>query len=337
MQEPSPELRREQRWRGIVAALLVALLVPILPPLRVFFPVEQILLLLLPAIAVCALAGWWSGGRGVIAILWIVAAAWMLSIPDHSVAPHFDRLQRGWCILLAATFGVVSIAAPARDFFTRALLSVLAALVAGTVVLLLAGAEPLQVGGVVTQEFMARIEEFARVYDAQLAQAGYLREMAEENPMLRDFPAQLQSLALRTAGVFPALLALESLAALALAWSLFHRLSRTRIGPPLPLVRNFRFHDELVWGLLAGVSLLLLPALPGTREGGWMLVVFFSGLYIVRGLGVASWLLRTRGIMMKVLAVFFLLVLPPYALAALLGLGVGDTWVDWRHRSPPAK
>jgi hypothetical protein len=30
------------------------------------------------------------------------------------------------------------------------------------------------------------------------------------------------------------------------------------------------------------------------------------------------------------------LVFPAYGVAVLLGLGVGDTWVDWRHRPQSA-
>src|SRR6202043_819262 len=59
--------------------------------------------------------------------------------------------------------------------------------------------------------------------------------------------------------VFPALLGLESLAALAIAWSLYHRISRARIGEPLGRLQDFRFNDQLVWGLIVGVVLVMMP------------------------------------------------------------------------------
>jgi hypothetical protein len=162
--------------------------------------------------------------------------------------------------------------------------------------------------------------------------------MAAEGSLLANMaaeaPARLQQIAVRAAVVFPALLALESLAVLALAWSLFHRLSRTRIGNPLNALSEFRFDDKLIWGLLLGLALLLPRGRGELSAAGWTLVVFFGGLYALRGLAVAAWLLRPRGKWVAAVFVVAMIALPVYGLAALLGLGVGDTWVDWRHRPP---
>ena len=68
--------------------------------------------------------------------------------------------------------------------------------------------------------------------------------------MMRAIPA-------RAASLLPALLALESLAALALGWAAYRRLSPVQIGPPLSPLIDFTFNDQLVWGLAVGATLCL--------------------------------------------------------------------------------
>jgi hypothetical protein len=136
----------------------------------------------------------------------------------------------------------------------------------------------------------------------------------------------------------PALLSLESLAALSLAWGLHHRLSRARIGPPLGSLKSFRFNDQLVWGLVVGVTIVILPSLASLRVVGLNLLVFFGALYALRGLGILRWLASER---VAVVSVVGLAVLLPFVglglLAATLSgvalaIGLGDTWGDWRNR-----
>jgi uncharacterized protein YybS (DUF2232 family) len=143
----------------------------------------------------------------------------------------------------------------------------------------------------------------------------------------------LETQARMSAVVFPALLALESLLVLAVAWALFHRLSRARIGAPLLPLRDFRFSDELVWGVLLGATVLLLPTLDSFRDAGWNLLVFFGGLYALRGAGVIAWFVTPRRV--GVSLVVFLLVLFPFLATGLGLLGLGDTWLDWRNRVRP--
>ena len=135
-----------------------------------------------------------------------------------------------------------------------------------------------------------------------------------------------------TVSFFPALLALESLAALALAWGLFHRISRTRVGPPLTRLRDFRFGDQLVWGLLVGIVLVVIPSLGALRGLGLNLIAFFGALYVLRGLGVLAWFMAERRLALAILILLALLFTPAVGVLAL-GLGLGDTWVDWRGRA----
>jgi hypothetical protein len=146
--------------------------------------------------------------------------------------------------------------------------------------------------------------------------------------------AQLTALPASSRTLFPSLAALEALAALALAWALYHRIGRARIGPPLAAIRDFRFNDHMVWGVVAGLGLVLLPGIALVRAIGANLLLFFGALYTMRGVGVFMWMAspgRLATAMLVVIALLFWNVLGVMA----LGLGVGDTWLDWRNRARP--
>ena len=114
---PAP---RERGWRRILLALLAFVLLPLVPLLRVVVPIEQSLLLIVPALAACALVGWWAGGRFLLALTWTALAVWMIVAPLPGT-PAFVAIAKGWSLLLAASFGVASIMNPRQSFFPRAL------------------------------------------------------------------------------------------------------------------------------------------------------------------------------------------------------------------------
>jgi hypothetical protein len=176
-----------------------------------------------------------------------------------------------------------------------------------------------------------------------------LRSVADRVPSMRDVMTsetvdqtafELHRLSEGAAPLFPALLALESLVVCALAWTLYHRLSRARIGPPLAALREFRFHDHLAWGLIVGLTLVLLPAFASLARLGQNLVLFFGILYALRGLGVVDSFVRRSAALVAIAAVIAILNPRPYAallaLAVMLALfavlGVSDAWGDWRRR-----
>ena len=135
----------------------------------------------------------------------------------------------------------------------------------------------------------------------------------------------------------PGLLGLESLAALARAWAAWHRLSRTRVGAPLGALSAFRFSDHLVWGVVVGAA-LVLPVLPQPlRLAGAGCLLFFGTLHVLRGVGVLVWWLpERRAAVLPLLLVAGLSLFSPGAVlasvtAALLLLGLGDTWRDLRR------
>jgi hypothetical protein len=78
---------------------------------------------------------------------------------------------------------------------------------------------------------------------------------------------------------------------------------------------------------------LLLPTLDAFRDAGWNLLVFFGGLYALRGAGVIAWFLAPRRVGVSLFV--FLLFLFPFLATGLGLLGLGDTWLDWRNRVRP--
>jgi hypothetical protein len=164
-------------------------------------------------------------------------------------------------------------------------------------------------------------------------------EIAQRFPsaadVMRQTEQQLPKLATIAFPLTPALLALESLAMLSLTWALFHRSSRNAIGEPLRTLGEFRFNDLLIWGVVAGITLYLLPSMQDVRWLGVNLMVFFGALYALRGLGVLSGIIAPGKRTPALLVVAVVLAWPVFGVFAL-GLGLADTWIDWRGRIRPA-
>lgn len=339
----------ERGWGKLILAVAALLFIPAVPQFRAFVPVEQTILLLVPALAACVLVGWLSGGRILAVVLWVGLAAFIAMQRPQAGSTYFT-LARGWSLLLAGAFGLVSLFGPRRPFFPRALTSLVIALsltVLIVAVVPLTGVHPAQA---LRQEFtrrnaetMGAMRQFIGAYPEQW------RKITERVPQMSALPdeteKQLRILADAGTEVFPALLGLESLAALAVAWAAYHRLARARIGPPLAPLKEFRFNDQLVWGLIVGIATVLLPTLAYLQVLGKNLLVFFGALYALRGLGVLAWFLAPGALAASLAIGFAMLWWPVLNLVAVLGfillvlaafgLGLGDTWADWRRRARP--
>jgi hypothetical protein len=334
----------ERGWGKLLLALAAFLFLPHLPPLRALLPVEETLLLLLPALAACCLVGWWAGGRFSLALIWVGLAAWVLA--QAALPGSFFNLVRGWSLLLAGAFGLVCLFGPKRPFFPRALTALCLAL---GIVLLMGLRGPLTVARAnqaVQVEFARRNVDAMATFRTFVSQHPEVtQKMPEMNPMLNEFEGRLRTTSKAGAQLFPSLLLLESLVALALAWTTYHRLSRTRLGAPLGPLKDFRFNDQLVWGLIAGLAIVFIPALDFIDGTGRNLLVFFGALYAIRGFGVLSWFLAPGALAGTLMVGFAMLWWPVLNAVAVLGfmllalaafgLGLGDTWADWRRRARP--
>ena len=349
MTEPIAPARVERGWATLLLAVLAFLLIPSIPQVRAVLPIEQTMFLFVPALAACSVVGWWAGGRPLIAVAWIALAA-LLATRSAASPGIFNNLQRGWSLLCAGAFGLVCLFGVRRPFFVRALvaltISLLLVLVMSTLGPVSGPALRGAVAGELAQrnaEAMAKVNGFIGNHSDQWGQ------LTSAVPQLATLPGemekQLKVLAVGGAILYPSLLALESLVALALAWATYHRLSRARLGPPLAPLRDFRFNDQLVWGLIVGLPMLWVPALSAFSSAGWNLLVFFGALYAIRGLGVLSWFLAPGALAVTATVGFAMLWAPVlnavaafgfmFLALAAFGLGLGDTWADWRSRVRP--
>ena len=352
---------QEREWRWYVLALVIMALVTaasgwpaalalVAGVLRLMLPVEQFAVLVLVAIAACAVVGWWAGGRLSLALLWLAATGfvfWKVALPGEGYA----NFVRGWTLSMGAAFGLVCLGTRARPFLGRALATVA---LAGVVTAGGLASRAVSEGGSLEgakrmfgAEYQRRTDEAIGKWRSRIGSDAW-RGFAARLPDAAERADQMASVlgALGTSkerggtgamlAIVPALLGLESLLALALGWATYHRLSRVRIGPPLGALRNLRFNDQLVWGLVIGATLLLLPSLADRRAAGANVVCFFGTLYALRGAGVLTWWIPERAVAFAPLALVILVPIlgPVFVLGALLaitfGLGLGDTWRDFR-------
>jgi hypothetical protein len=319
-----------------------------IPQIRAIVPIEQTMILFVPALAACALVGWWAGGRPFLALAWVAIAVLMMTARKATGPDAFDNLSRGWSLLLAGSFGLVCLFSLRRPLFTRALIALGLTLSLALVMSLLGPVTMSQASKTVGEEFGRRNRESIGLVNTWIqTNPKEWKQFSAAMPQLDSMPARLaESLtATSNAGkvVFPALLALESLAALALAWATYHRFSRARLGAPIRPLREFRFNDQLVWGLIVGLTIMLLPTLTALSGVGKNLLVFFGALYALRGLGVLSWFMKPGSLGVTVGVGLVLLLAPFINIFVALGfmllggmalaLGLGDTWADWRSRA----
>ena len=327
-------------WRPLVIGLIVFVFARQMPQLRVILPIEQTILLLVPFVAVCLVIGWRQGGNPWIALGAVALSVLLLLESAGPPGSSYSSMARGWALLLAASFGLVSIVAPTGRFFPRALAALALATSIGFSLVLLSSGGPSRVGSSIASELNRRNDiSLSALRETQssprvsqsIANSPTMRWIYEENER------QLAAIPDWAALLLPALLGIESLIAMALGWSLHQRISPTPIGAPLGRLRNFRFNDQLVWGVAVGASIYLLPSFRDGRNAGLNLLVFFGALYILRGLGVMAWMAEGR-IATRWLVAIGLLAFPfaGFLGAIAFGLGLGDTWLDWRTR-PEAK
>ena len=336
----------ERGWGKLLLGVAAFLLVPTVPQFRALLPVDETLLLFVPALAACAVVGWWAGGRMLLAIAW-VGLATLIAMQAPKANDAFHNLARGWTLVLAGAFGLVCLFGARRPFFPRSLIALGVSLSLALVMSLLGPVSGAHMNRAVHEELTRRNSETMGTLNAFIGQ--YPKEwnqLVARIPQVGELPVetekQLTTLALAGEGMFPSLLALESILALAIAWSIYHRLSRTRLGPPLAQLREFRFNDQLVWGLIVGLAIVFLPTLSSVRILGRNLLVFFGAIYAIRGLGVLSWFMAPGALAVTATVGFAMLWWPVLnAVAALgflvlgiaaFGLGLGDTWADWRNR-----
>jgi len=225
--------------------------------------------------------------------------------------------ERAWALLLGGWFLSVSLLRPSWPLTSRALAAVSgSAVVAAGIMAVRSGAWS-ALDGAVLQSMQADLETTLAAFQSALS--------PEMVTIIRGFSAA-------EASVFPALLGIESVAALAVAWWL-----RTRLlgegGQDLGRLRDFRFNDHLVWVLVLGLVLLATPSGAAVARVGSNAVVFMAALYALRGAAVFLFVNGGMSVFGYAILAGLFVVVTPVVLGTATLIGIGDTWLDLRTRA----
>ncbi len=338
MTDPTaPASRRGWWWLGL--ALMAYGIAADLPLAQTLLPLHQPITLLLPALAACGVVGWWRGGSLAMASVTVAGVVWSVWHATRTGVSG-EILSVGWSILAGACFGLSLMAARSKWFLGKGVVAVLSALMLSALLVVLtpsgSAAFDKTVDSALAIRGNADLQNW-RIARSQMTRASTTRSDSATVAVLDRFEQNVADLPQLARAVQPSLLALQTLVAMALAWALFHRFSRTRLGDELGRLRDFRFNDHWIWSVIVGLVLALLPALESLRPLGINLLVFFGALYALRGAAVLAWFLRPgRSLLGLIVGVALLLLLRDGAAIALGLVGLGDTWADWRRRIRPA-
>lgn len=246
----------------------------------------------------------------------------VVALPGGALAD----VSRGWALAIGGGFLLATLLRPGWAVVHRALLTVAAAV--------LLGAAALALSGEIAQLDAAVREHFAAASRLALESFGSRIEGAETAAQWR---AAMEAVATAQWFLFPGVLVLESLVALALAswWA-----ARVRDSDPALRLRplaEFRFDDQLVWVLVLALALVVTPGGAALTRIGYNGLLVMGGLYALRGVAVLVFLAGGRpSILTVVLAVLVSIFLYPVVLTAATLVGLADTWLDVRGRAAKA-
>ena len=337
MTSPAAPAPARRKWWLFLLGLFAFVTFGYVPAGAAFMPVGPAFLLVGGTATACVLVAAALHGRTAIAPLAVAVAGIVLTTAMPGADETYRFLVFGWAVILSASFGLISILVPGQTFLPRALASVALAIVVAVSGAALFGngfekvrssmyAEAVRRADAMDMESQRWFSAAAwRDAEAQQPQLGLLRATYEE---------WVHSLPQRTLFLLPSLLALQSLAGLAIGWELFHRLSRQRIGEPLARLREFSFNDQYIWAVAVGLTILVLPEFAEGRAAGANILLFFGALFALRGMAVLASFPRGR-FLVPLVALLFIAAWPLAAGITLL-LGLADIWLDVRRRTRPA-
>lgn len=142
----------------------------------------------------------------------------------------------------------------------------------------------------------------------------------------------------RVIQALPGIMMLVGVGACVTLWRWYHILAAAPVGLPPAEFTEFRFNDQLLWLMVAGTTGLVAQGFGHLDpQALWPLnlVVFAGGLYVGRGLAVVRARTGPWPLPVLLMAAIAVLLLSPIFVTALFGLGVADTWHDFRRRPAP--
>lgn len=234
--------------------------------------------------------------------------------------------ERAWSVLIGGGFLAITLLVPRWRLASRALGAVLASLAVAAGVLAVGRDAWSALDGMMgsSMRMMA---------DSTVNAMSNIEGGGEVSPAV---VTTLHQWAEAQAVVYPALVALASMAALGVAWW-----ARTRLRAPgeeaLAPLRDFRFNDHLVWVLVAGLLLIVAQWGDALVRLGSNAVVFMGVLYALRGAAVFVFISGGLSLLGYVTFLIGFILAAPVVLAVAMLIGIGDTWLDLRARASENK
>lgn len=297
--------------RAVLLALAAVVLSPLSPLVLVAVTASVLLLAFRPS----------DLRAGIVAVLLLVLAF-------SGSAEARDSLwfvERGWALLAGGAFVAATLWRGGEESLTfRGLLAVTGGLLGSAA------------ASLVQPELPLRVEHAVSVEMERAATSAYQVVGSLGGGMSPELEWAMFDWVEFQASVYPAMLALATLAALAVGWYVVRRLAGA--SRALPPFTEFRFNDHLVWILVAGLVLLVLPWGGAWSRAGENAVLFMGGMYLLRGAGVLAWIAAASLSSVWSLGLWAAVALLLYPLAAGTAVLVGlcDTWVDIRERIRPS-
>lgn len=258
-----------------------------------------------------------------------VAALLVLFIVRVPVDGGFWYLERGWGLLAGGWFLGLVVLRPGLGLTHRCIAAVTGAAATATAAFAIRPEWWRVLDWRVQERFMEGVDDTLRLLASVSAWTGADGTVPEAVRTSVYRNAEIQ------ASLFPGLLALGTLAGLALAWWIRSRMLEGERGT-LGRIRDFRFDDRLIWAFIAGLLLVAIAAGGAWTRAGSNTLVFMGGLYALRGAAVLLFLNGGVSVLGGVLIVIAMILMAPVFLGMALLVGLGDTWLDVRARTRAA-
>ena len=230
-------------------------------------------------------------------------------------------MERAWALVVAGWFVALTMARPTWRLSSRAMAAVLGSIAAGFAFSMARTGAWDALDWTISYGVLGSMS-------AAMDLATLLMQGRSVSPAL---VTAMYEMAEAQAAVFPALIGLATMAALAVAWWVFTWVTGggdQGIGP----VGMFRFNDHLVWLLIGGLLLVVTRWGDVMARVGANAVVFMGALYALRGAGVVMFVSGGISLLGYVLLALGLMFASPVVVGVAILIGIGDTWLDLRAR-----
>jgi len=243
----------------------------------------------------------------------------------------------GWYIaaILFVTFGLMAIATaegmrrrlrPESVVVLGGLLPIAAAGIAVAFYLAHTGKNPVSI---LEGHLKDSITEAAKLYSSL-----GLKDMASAVTSASD--AFVHYLVRLVPGITVATSLIQAACCFGLARAVILRKSGAASVPWQPSLAAWHAPDAWVWGLLAALTLIIVPN-DTARLAGLNCAIVFSVVYLVQGIAVVEHVLRKARIQAVARSLIHAIILALPTIAFVMALGVVDIWADFRKVRRPAQ